>query len=267
MSASEKTATQSVSGAKSRTIQGEGKTMNDRPKSVLSDVSKKILTTVKVRIKFVDKIMSGCAKSGSSLDWYVNNKHMSDEEKADFLSRVKDGEMTQEEKDEVKDCSSRVFEHDRAGDLVIWHGNVKAMIRECAVTLGITQKQYRKRGKKVDGEGDVSGSAGGKQTVQHGIDVEPCHIKILVDGQPIREATGTVDRAIHIKGQEARSALGRFEFIDQPEMEFYLNWTTHGVVTEDDVKQIMALAEHNGLGACRSQGYGTFSVIHWEIIK
>jgi hypothetical protein len=239
-------------------------------KSVLSDVSDKILSKVRVRIRFEDKLMSGLAKGGKSLDFYIASKHMSDEAKADFLSRVKAGTITDKEQEEIKDCSSRIFERDRNGDLVIWHGNPKAMIRECAVTLGITQKAYRKRGGKKKGDEIVedAGSAGGKQVVQHGISVDPCHIKILVDGKPIQEVSGTMDKPIHIKDRgEPRSALGRWEYVENPELEFTLNWTRDGVITEDDVKKIMALAEKDGLGACRSQGFGTFVVTKWEVLN
>ncbi len=251
--------------------------------SVLDDVSNVIYTRYRVRIRYRDQVLGGVPKSGNSLEWYLNEKFSSDEEKADFKRRVESGALSDDEKAEIREASWNTFERDRNGNLCLWHGNFKACLREVFVTLGLTQKFPIKATKakeaksaKVGGakpassEGPVlvparDPSAGGRQTLQHGVHVDPLRLVFLRDNQPIKIADGYVDKVKHITDAAGkRSALGRHDYIDQPEIEMVLKWPTASVFTIDDMKKALAVAQDDGLGACRSQGIGKFDVILLE---
>lgn len=296
--------------------------------SVLEQYNNELFYKVRLRIKFRDLVLAGIPKAGKPLDYYMAARHMSDEDKADFQKRLAEGTLTDEEKDAVKEMNWCTFERDRAGNLSIWHGNVKAMMREIFVTFGLTQRRpntkkpgtAKKPGKKKKGEPepvadlealaalaelaiegeplipDKDPSSGGKQCFQHAVHVDPCRIpfertvdgvvkyikageegKIVVEalekdhfnpGESVKEPLTFLDKVKHIKDMSGtRSALGRHDKLDQPEMTIYLKWPARGVFTEEDLKKAWAACEDDGLGACRSQGFGKFEVIEWTLIN
>lgn len=109
--------------------------------SILSEYKNKVFRTVKLRIRFRDKVLAGIPKGESVLDYFMEARHMSDEAKEEFKQRIKNGELTEEEKEGIKESAWCEFERDENGNLCMWHGNVKAMLREVFVTLGLTQKR------------------------------------------------------------------------------------------------------------------------------
>lgn len=260
--------------------------------SVLSQYKDDLFYRVKLRIKFRDLILAGIPRAEKMLDYFMSERHMSDAERSSLEARISEGKLTEDEKEKIKNISWCKFESDADGNLCLWHGNVKAMLREMFTTLGLTQRQPNKK-KDVP---DKDQSAGGRQTFQHAVHVEPLYLcferanpetevreKIkakdgseLIDDhretpgdaalKRLNAAYGFVDRVKHIEDAAGRrSALGRHDYLRQPELEFTLMWPARGCFTEDDVKTAMAAAENDGLGACRSQGFGKFEVISWKI--
>ena len=255
--------------------------MPNELKSVLDDVE--IYEKRQVTIAFEDKILAGCPKKGDMLAFYMEAKHMSDAEKEDFKKRIEDGDLTDEEKEEQKETNWTIFEKDAEGFLVIWHNNVKALLRECATTLGLTQIRYSgntakakpKKAKKGE-EAEVvplepekaevkEAHAGGRQTFQHGLQIDPLRIRILKDGQPIQRPDGFVDRVKHIQDAGGkRSAIGRHDYVERPTLTFTLMWPLNGAFKEEHIKKMLKLAEKDGVGASRSQGFGTFVVTEFN---
>ncbi len=236
--------------------------------SVLEEQAKALYTKVKIRIRFRDRILAGIPKHGDMLDYYMKARHMSDREKDDFKARTEKGELSPEEKEQITSTSWCQFERNAEGHLCLWHGNVKAMLREIFVTLGLTQKKPSL--KKAEKEEDKGPSAGGRQTLQHAVHVDsgyPDSLRIPFerDGKLISEPDGSVDKVKHIKDAAGqRSALGRHDYLEKVEMQIILKWPTKSVFTEDDFKKVLALCQDDGLGACRSQGNGKFDVISYE---
>jgi len=223
-------------------------------------------TVVKVKIKFVGRCLAGLPKGGNPLDWYMTNKHMSDAEKADFQKRIEEGKVPQEELEDIKATNCLIFEPDREGNLGLYCGNVKAMMREMFTSMGFTQ--IRAKTENAD-----SKSAGGKQLMQHMVHVfNPdggSHIPFLVNGQKVKGAAGSVVRVKHVSDAAGkRSALGQHEYMESgTEMELMVKWFAHGVHSMDHLKRVWALAQDDGLGACRSQSFGRFEVMGWDVLN
>lgn len=243
--------------------------------SVLTEIANKVYIRVKLRIKFRDRVLAGVPKNDQVLDYFMNARHMSDKDKDDLKARIDAGTLSAEEKDEVKNTSWCQFEKNKAGELVLWHGNVKAMLREIFVTLGLTQKRPNLKKKKGETEEaaalEKGPSAGGKQTLQHAVHVEglagALHLPFLVGGSPVKEPSGSLDKVKHITDAAGkRSALGRHDYLDQPELDVILKWPRESVFTEVEFKQALAVCQDDGLGACRSQGFGKFDVIAYEVL-
>jgi hypothetical protein len=230
--------------------------------SVLDDV--KLFEEYQVSICFLDKVLGGCPAMGDMLEFYMEAKHMSDKEKEEFRERVRDGKLLDNELVSAKESNCCVFERDNEQCLTIWHANVKALLRECAVTLGITQLPPGKR-KSND---DNAGHAGGRQTLQHGLHIDPLRIRLLKDGKPIKKADGNVDRIKHISDASGRrSAIGRHEYVEKAQATFTIKWPINGAFKEEHIKRMLKLAEGDGLGASRSQGFGKFVVTEFKKIK
>jgi len=68
----------------------------------------------------------------------------------------------------------------------------------------------------------------------------------------------------HVTGpQGPRSTLTYHEYVDRGSFDFVV------MVAEDSIPadwwpRVWTLAEMNGLGACRSQGHGTFDIVRWD---
>lgn len=249
------------------------------PVSVLSDFSEQLYARVKLTLQFREKMLAGLPSNEEMLDYFVKAKQMSDAEKEDFIARIQGGALSEDEKAEMKETSWTVFERDREGHLCVWHNNIKAMLRECMTTLGvfIEKRPSLKKGEEA---------AGGKQTYQHGLVVEENRVKLLSDFEyqkqpdgklkkvslgaykPMTRPHGYIDRVKHISDASGkRSALGRHDFVDEARLVFVLKWVDTGVYSIDDLKRVWAACQEDGLGACRSSGYGRFDCIEWEVLK
>jgi hypothetical protein len=225
--------------------------------SVLSKEAEKMFATATIRLQFRDNVMAGVPRHENMLEYYLNSKHMSDEARADFEGRIKAGKLSDEEKEDIAQMSVCVFERDHEGQLCLWHGNAKACMREMFTTFG----KNSIKPKKTLGEE----CAGGRQTFQHAIHVDPVRLVFHRAGKPIMKADGTVDKVKHITDMSGtRSAIGRHEYLIRPELTLVLKWPSKGSVTEEDLRQVWAAAQEDGLGACRSQGFGKFDVVAWD---
>lgn len=269
--------------------------------SALQKENDELFFKVRLVIQFRDLVLAGIPKAGNPLDYFMSARHMSDEEKADFKKRIQDGQLSEDEKNQIKEMNWCTFERDHAQNLCMWHGNLKAMMREIFTTFGLTQrrpntKKPGAKGKKGTTDetpliAEKDPSAGGRQTFQHGVHVDPIripferrdadgkvhYIKVAeVDTEVVNaptddhyvEALEFVDKVKHIKDMNGtRSALGRHDKLLGVCMTIYLKWPARGVFDNNDMRKAWAACQDDGLGACRSQGFGKFDVIEWEVIN
>lgn len=143
------------------------------------------------------------------------------------------------------------FKKDATGQYIETR-QVKAMLRECAVVLGITKAKR-----------------GSRQIIQHGFEVKGAEggSKIYLDVKN----PGTSEGPIHVMTpQGPRSALKRCDYIGAGSTLEFEVWIlkTHAAETrhlgEKELRQLFALAQEDGLGANRSQGSGKFNVTAFD---
>ncbi len=126
---------------------------------------------------------------------------------------------------------------------------VKAMLKE-ATNIAYAGKEKWGKGK------------GPKNFLAERVFVVPDEILLGRD-----EPDGTHMQIGHITGpQGPRSTLGYHEYVERASCEFQVE------VLDDAIKDnqwalIWVVAERNGLGALRSQGFGTFVVTRWERVR
>ncbi len=221
-----------------------------------------LFTTVNVRIRFRDRVLGGIPKQESPLDYYITQSQMSDAEAKDFRDRVKDGELSDEEKESVKETNWCCFEKDHDGNLCFWHGNVKSMLKEAFAALGLCEPSTRGKQKLY--------KYAKQHNLQVAVHVEPLRpVFVNGDGEPMTEPDGAIDKVKHVKGPhgEKISALGRHDYLERPEMIFSLRWLKDGPFDMKDMEKAAQLSQDVGLGASRSQGFGKFDVLAFDVVK
>lgn len=168
--------------------------------------------------------------------------------------------LTEEAREQMIDATTEKswigFYRDPALGLYIETRLVKAMFKECASVLLLTVKKR-----------------GSKQILQHGFEIKD------EEGREGRiylrkhEPDGRKEGPIHVMtAQGPRTALKRVDYVVRPTLKFQV-WvlktapaeTRH--LGEKDLREILALAQENGLGADRSQEEGKFTVDSFERLK
>lgn len=80
----------------------------------------------------------------------------------------------------------------------------------------------------------------------------------------VAEPSGVETIIGHISGPTGpRSTLGNYEYVLQPVIEFRV-LTLRDCIDAEQWRDIWCLAQENGFGTLRSQGFGRFDVIAWE---
>jgi hypothetical protein len=83
---------------------------------------------------------------------------------------------------------------------------------------------------------------------------------------PLPEVSGTDRRMVHaMTMQGPRSSMKLFDYIDRPTLEFRLKVLNDGIFTPDLLRDILDYCQENGLGADRSQGFGQFDVVSFDL--
>lgn len=76
---------------------------------------------------------------------------------------------------------------------------------------------------------------------------------------PVKEPTGILQQFVHTR---FGSSIQYQEYVSQA--TFHFTVVTDHLFTDGDWENIWTTGEMNGLGASRSQGYGTYRVIQWD---
>lgn len=90
--------------------------------------------------------------------------------------------------------------------------------------------------------------------------------RVFVEGNRVdlgaKEPDGTEDRPIHVMTpQGPRTALKRYDYVEPRELAFTVKVLKDELVDEDVLRLLLEYAGENGLGADRSQGFGTFDLV------
>lgn len=144
------------------------------------------------------------------------------------------------------------FKQDDNG-LYIESRQVKAMIKECTNALYGRQEKWGPTKK------------GPKSFVAENVFVTPDRIHLDRDGPDSVE--------MFITHTHRGSSLGLVELVEEPRIEFAVKFTpfAHERLLGKDKgirwARIATLAQENGLGAMRSQGFGKFEWVEWEEVE
>jgi hypothetical protein len=80
----------------------------------------------------------------------------------------------------------------------------------------------------------------------------------------VSEPSGVETVIGHLSGPAGpRSTLGNYEYVLQPAIDFRV-LVLRDCITPEQWRDIWCLAQENGFGTLRSQGYGRFDVVQWE---
>ena len=208
-----------------------------------------------IAITIRERMDGGVPKDPKLIKQWVASKTGHDDEKTQkqIEEHMPDVEAATEEVAETMWCG---FKRDAERDFIyIETRQIKAMLRECCVVLGITKKKR-----------------GSRQIIQHGFEV-----KGLEGGSkvPIEvKSEGSSEGAIHVMTpQGPRSALKRVDYVGPGSSLKFNLWVLKTTPQETrhigkaDILKMLALAQEDGLGANRSQGAGKFDVTSFEKLE
>ncbi len=177
--------------------------------------------------------------------------------------------------------STTTFKSVEGVGLYIEGRQVKAMLKEAGGRLGLGKRVAAvKDGKKTLEEGRPSL----KQDLHEALHVDEDVIYLTRNGQPITEPDGTVSptfdvipvekpdgyevRPIHVIGpQGPRTSIKRSAYVDGAQIGFTVRILNAVILSEENLKDILAFGQDLGLGADRSQGNGKFTVIGFERVQ
>jgi hypothetical protein len=84
--------------------------------------------------------------------------------------------------------------------------------------------------------------------------------RIALEGAP--DPLPWEDRAVHVMtAQGPRTALKRFDYVEQPTLRFWLRVLKDGLFTEEILRTLREYGQENGLGAARSQDEGKYDLV------
>lgn len=130
---------------------------------------------------------------------------------------------------------------------------IKAMLKE-AVNVAASAGHLAARGWGKTNKG-IKG-----WTVEH-VFIPEDRIPLCRGDQQVAEPDGIATRFVHtFRG----NGIAREEYLEDVEMTFTVE--TDADFSADEWATIWVTAERNGFGATRSQGYGRFDVVQWELI-
>jgi len=201
-----------------------------------------------VVLRFEDRVCGGIPKHPNVIRAWVEARTGYDDERAEEIIKEAKNAMqatdTLGEKEEIKAWTG--FKVDDCG-LYLESRQVMAMLKESANVL-----------KGIKGSEPIIKIKNLKARLAERVFVEPSKIYLL----PMRqEPDGYEEHTIRVMTPRGpRSAIKRFDYIEGARVEFTLRVLDDGLIGEAELRQILDLAEHLGLGANRSQGYGQFEV-------
>jgi len=237
--------------------------------SVFEDQKAEVFTTYHVRLRFRDRLMGGIPKDPKIIEGWLRSKagiEAEDEVKAATIRTVREldelatADLTDEQVLEAafdklaEEKKTTGFKKDAVG-LYLESRTVKAMLRE------VTNILYA-------GERWGKTKKGPKSYLAERVFVEPAKLYFRNDEGKVKQEPDGVETFVgHVNGPKGpQSTLGRHEYMEQQVIEFDL------LVCEDAIDyeawpRLWVLAQENGLGALRSQGFGIFDIEVWDRVQ
>ena len=233
------------------------------------DFKTRYYTRYTASLQFRDRILGGIPVSAKLIEYWLEKKHMSDQEKKDLQARIKKGEA-EEDVEDKKLTSMTAFERDHEENLVVMNANFKACLREALSGLGY----FKLRDTKVSDPKKLLEHpqcvAGGTNTFREYSNVEPRFSILLIGGKPVKfkaeeenEHHGIVELVKHFtdKRGNAISALGAHEFLVRPSMTWVFEVPRISCFTEEHIVNMFSKCGDIGLGSNRGMGFGKFDIV------
>lgn len=241
------------------------------PTSVFEKDEQRVFTTYECELSFTDKLLGGIPKDTKMIaSWLKAHAGVESQEilRRRLVDTVRDlgydptdlegiddwdrlEEAVQQIVGEVKTQGYKSNGH----GLFIEDRGVKAMLKESANIVYPASQFFDKTTGKPLPNKDPQKGKGLRSLVAEWVYVTPR--EILLD----RESPDEVEmRTIH---SPRGSSLGYFEAVIRPVLRFKVK-VLHDLIQPETWAKIWIHAQSNGLGASRSQGYGTFAVTAWE---
>jgi hypothetical protein len=227
-----------------------------------------LYTTYRARLQFRKEIMGGTPRDPKLVMGWLKARMGVDElerqriltiqtmQESGLLERLTPEQLHSLTLDQLEEVAEKMgesrqvngFKRDENG-LYIESRTVKALFKEATNILfagekwGVTRK-------------------GPKSMVAERLFIHPDKIYLGVDAP-----TGVQTFVGHVTGpQGPRSTLTRYEYVYQPCIEFEVK-VARDFITFPQWKELWVLAQENGLGSLRSQGFGTFDLEEFEEVK
>lgn len=221
-----------------------------------------IFTTYRARIIFRDKLMGGTPKDPKIIEGWIRSKAgvSDDEEVRQMLLRTLleigadvTPDMSYDELVVASEALAAVkqtqgFKQDATG-LYVESRTIKAMLKECTNILFAGDRWGKTK-------------KGPRSFLAERVFVDPDRVYL-----GCTEPDGIELFIGHTNGPRGpQSNINYVEYVANASIEFTLK------VARDDIPheawpQIWQLAQENGLGALRSQGFGRFDIVEWEPVK
>ncbi len=244
-------------------------TTERNPMSVFASYRDEMFERINLRLRFQDRLVGGNPKDPKLVQgWLRKNMGLTDEVELFERTRAHLVEMGVEVgadatyEDLVKasesiaeEIKTQGFKRDEDGNPYIEGRQVKAGIKE-SVNILYAKQKWGPTGKGPQG------------FTAERVFIEPDHIPVG-NGDAVK-----IDLAIgHTTGPKGpQSTIGYYEYVEQAEISFSIlqlraqNTTKQEPALDiDQWSRVWAHLELNGLGAMRSQGYGQFIVVEFEI--
>lgn len=240
--------------------------------SVFAEYRDETFDLYKVTIQLNDRLVGGQPKDPKLVEgWLGKNMGLEGEElKARVVQHLQ--EMGVEvpadaSYDDVQkalaasasEIKTQGFKRTKDGKPYIEARHLKAMLKES--TAIVYPRGQHKFGSYRNAAGTTVGGKEPRSYVAERVFVKPEKIVVADEINGVELAIGHIDDWKADGG--TRATIGYFEYVEQPEIEFYVE-ARKGCLTGEQWGNIWTHAELNGLGAMRSQGYGQFVVTRWE---
>ncbi|MCC6645690.1 MAG: hypothetical protein IT374_08985 [Polyangiaceae bacterium] len=234
-------------------------------------------TTYLATLQFTGQLVGGTPSDPKLIEgWFAKNVGATDEEQMrkrvlNTLAEVHgiDPETATDEQIEAAIAASateqkaQVFKRTPDGEPYVEGRHVKAMLKEAtniAYPRG-TVKWGQRPGKAKEYVGKMVGGKDPISFVAERVFVPEQPIVIADDISGVEMAVGHLER----RG-ERYSTIGYFEYVDRPVLGITVR-VLDDCVSEEQWARIWTVAEHNGMGARRSQGAGQFVVTAWDRVE
>lgn len=233
-----------------------------------------------VEIEFIDGILGGNPKNPMVFRTHIESKLRREAKAAEKRGlvppseeRIQEiverrmaemfGEDVETTIDAETDKTRTTFKYNESGPY-IEDRQIAAMLREMMSVLGITVARRGSRNNHqhihailaCDEEGNPLAGADSQQ------------INFYRDGEIVSEVDDYVEMCAHVMGpQGPRSCIKQHERVVGATVRFLVRLPANmpksrsvSMLRDNDIIEMFAHAQNDGLGACRSQGYGKFSV-------